>query len=50
MKIMRPSMREFVLGRSMRTGATMAEYGLVLAWAWGAELWIGRRRVFPAER
>jgi hypothetical protein len=39
--------REFALVRRAREGATLAEWGFVLARAWGASLWIGRRRVWP---
>jgi hypothetical protein len=41
--------RGFALSRRAREGADMAEWGLLLAWAWGAVLWVGRRRVWPEE-
>ncbi len=39
--------REFALVRRAREGATLTEWGLVLAWAWGGALWVGRRQVWP---
>ena len=42
--------REFALVRRAREGGTLTEWGLVLAWAWGASLWVGRRRVWPLAK
>ena len=39
--------RAFALGKRAREGAGLAEWALLLSWAWGAELCVGGRRVWP---